>query len=66
MAQRYAMWLIMCLLCVCSAFYCELSASFSCQAVSSGVAGYSCSPGRPSPTPSLLCPLEVCLVRAAS
>ena len=57
---------IMCLLRVCSAPYCELSAGLSCQAVSSGVAGYSCLPDEPSPTPLPLCPLEVCLVRAAS
>ena len=65
-AQRCVMWLIMCLLRICSALYCKLSASLSCQAVSSGVAGYSCLPDRLSPTPSLLCPLEVHLVRAVS
>ena len=60
------MWLITCLLHACSALYCELSAGFSCQAVSSGVAGYCCLPDRPSPTPPLLRPLEVRLVRADS
>ena len=59
-------WLITCLLHVCSALYCELSACLSCQAVSSGVAGYCCLPDRPSPTPPLLCLPEVCLVRADS
>ena len=65
-AQRYVMWLITCLLCVCSALYCELSAGPSCQAVSSRVAGCSCLPDRPSPTPPLLHLHEVHLVRAAS
>ena len=66
MAQRCVTWPIMCLLHVCPAFYCKLSAGLSCQAVSSGVAGYSYLPDRPSPTPLLLRPLEVHLVRAAS
>ena len=66
MAWRYIMWLITCLLRVCSALYCKLSASLSRQAVSSGKAGYSCLPDGPSPTPLLLCPLEVYSVRAAS
>ena len=65
-AWRCITWLIACLLHVCSAFYCKLSASLFCQAVSSGVAGCSCLPDGPSPTPPLLCPLEVHLVRAAS
>ena len=65
-AWRYVTWLIMCLLCVCSALYCELSAGLSCQAVSSGVAGYSCLPAERSPIPPLLCLLEVHLVRADS
>ena len=60
------MWLIMCLLRICSALYCKLSAGLSHQAVSSGVAGYSCLTDGPSPTPPLLRPLEVHLVRAAS
>ena len=53
MAWRYVMWLITCLLRVCSALYCELSASLSCQAVSSGEAGCSCLPDGPSSTPPL-------------
>ena len=65
-AWRFVTWLITCLLCVCPAPYCKLSAGPSRQAVSSGVAGYSCLPDRPSPTPSPLRPLEVHLVRAAS
>ena len=65
-ARRYVMWLIMCLLCVCSALFCELSAGLSCQAVSSGVVGYSCLPDGPSSTPPSLHLHEVHLVRAAS
>ena len=65
-AWRYVMWLITCLLRVCSALYCELSAGLSCQAVSSGVAGCSCLPDGPSSTPPSLHLHEVCLVRAAS
>ena len=44
---------------VCSALYCELSAGLSCQAVSSGEAGYSCLPVVPSPTPPLPHCMEV-------
>ena len=64
--QRYVTWLITCLLHVCSALYCELSVGLSCQAVSSGVAGCSCLPDGPSPTPPPLRLHEVGLVRAAS
>ena len=63
---RYVTWLITCLLHACSALYCELSAGLSCQAVSSGVAGYGCLPDGPSSTPPLLRLHEVRLVRAAS
>ena len=63
---RYVTWLITCLLRACSALYCKLSAGLSCQAVSSGVAGYSCLPDGPNPTPSLLHLHEVHLVRAVS
>ena len=58
--------LITCLLRVCSAFYCELSVGLFRQAVSSGVAGCSCLPDGPSPTPPLLRRHAIRLVRAAS
>ena len=56
----------MCLLRICSAFYCKLSAGLSRQAVSSGEAGCSCLPDRPSPTPPPLRRHAIHLVRAAS
>ena len=58
--------LITCLLRVCSALYCELSAGLSRQAVSSGVAGCSCLPDGPNPTPPPLRRRVIRLVRAAS
>ena len=58
------MWLITCLLLVYSVLYCKLSASLSCKVVSSGVAGCSCLPDGPSPTPSQLHLHEVRFVRA--
>ena len=65
-ARRCVTWLIMCLLRICSALYCELSVGLSCQTVSSGVAGCSCLPDGPSPTPPPLRRHAIRLVRAAS